>query len=65
MLYICGMTANEAIEKAGGVTALANLLGVERQAVQQYRKRGLPGKRELQLMKLRPEWFKSPGKKRA
>ena len=52
------LTIESAIEKAGSVMALARLLGVSRQAVQQYRKKGLPASRCLQLMSDRPEWFK-------
>jgi predicted transcriptional regulator len=52
------MNANEAIQKAGSVSGLARILGVTRQAVQQYRKTGIPGRRELELMALRPEWFR-------
>jgi predicted transcriptional regulator len=52
------MTANQAIESAGSVSQLAKILGVKRQAVQNYRRQGLPPKRVLQLMQIRPEWFK-------
>jgi len=58
MHYITRMTADDAITKAGSVTALARLLGIKRQAVQQFRTKGIPPKRTLQLMELRPEWFK-------
>lgn len=38
---------------------LAFILGVKRQAVQQYRNRGcLPESRLEQLRTLRPEWFR-------
>ena len=42
--------------------ALARLLGVSRQAVQQYRKAEIPAARRIQLMGLRPEWFKEKTK---
>jgi predicted transcriptional regulator len=51
------MNAQQAIEKAGSVMALARILGVKRQAVQQYRTRGLPDARVQQLREKRPEWF--------
>ncbi len=51
-------STQECIDKAGGVNALAQLLGVTRQAVQQFRVKGLPPRRLLQLMELRPEWFR-------
>jgi len=55
--------AQDAITKAGGISALAKLLGVKRQAVQQFRgPNGIPPARLLQLMQLRPEWFKSKEK---
>lgn len=50
-----------AIEKAGSVMALARMLGVKRQAVQQWRIRGIPADRCIELFALRPEWFKSKG----
>lgn len=66
MPYIAGMRthieAQEAIDKAQGITALAKVLGVKRQAVQQYRKNGIPPERILQLMRDRPEWFKDQRK---
>lgn len=53
------LNAQQAVDKAGSIMALARILEVTRQAVQQYVKRGvLPAKRVLQLMELRPEWFK-------
>lgn len=51
------MTGKEAIDKAGSVSALARILGVSRQAVQQWRWRGLPDDRKQCLRELRPEWF--------
>lgn len=51
------MDANTAIKKAGSVCALARILGVTRQAVQQYRRSGLPDARVDQLRLARPEWF--------
>lgn len=37
----------KAIENAGGLSALANMLGVKPQVVQHWRKRGVPAKRVL------------------
>ncbi len=51
------MDIKTAIERAGSVSALARVLGVSRQAVQQYRESGLPTAREYQLYEARPEWF--------
>lgn len=51
------MDIHSAIARAGSVMALARILGVRRQAVQQYRKNGLPADRLEQLRGLRPEWF--------
>lgn len=53
------MNTKTAIELAGSGQKLANLLGVKRQAVQGWQKRGsLPDYRVGQLVQLRPEWFK-------
>jgi predicted transcriptional regulator len=52
------MNIQTAIKRAGSVMALARMLGVTRQAVQQYRNTGLPTTRVDQLRKVRPEWFK-------
>ena len=53
------ITPTEAIAKAGSVGALAKILDVTYQAVQQYKLKGvIPPIRVLQLMELRPEWFK-------
>jgi len=51
----------KAIDKAGSVSALARILGVSRQAVQQYRQAGFPAARLKQLRQLRPEWFRKNG----
>jgi DNA-binding transcriptional regulator YdaS (Cro superfamily) len=56
------MNISTAIRRAGNVSALARLLGVKRQAVQQYRISGLPDARREQLRALRPDWFKAGGK---
>lgn len=53
------LTPDEAIKRAGSVRALADILNVSYQAVQQYKLKGsIPPARLLQLMDLRPEWFK-------
>lgn len=49
------MDKKELIEKAGGVTALAKLLGIKPPAIYQWKK--VPQLRLLQLKELRPEWF--------
>ena len=53
------MTKDKAIKLAGSITALAELLGINRQAVQNWGR--IPPLRVYQLRELRPEWFK--GKK--
>jgi len=50
------MDKKELIQKAGGVTALAKLLGIKAPAIYQWKT--VPQLRLLQLEKLRPEWFK-------
>lgn len=44
------MNIETAIKRAGSVSALARILGVTRQAVQQYRVSGLPAPRLEQLL---------------
>lgn len=51
------MDINRALLRAGSVSALARILGVSRQAVQQFKNCGLPARRVDQLRRLRPEWF--------
>ncbi len=59
------MTGKEAIDKAGSVSALARILGISRQAAQQYGERRLPSIRETRLRELRPEWFiQQPAKRK-
>jgi DNA-binding transcriptional regulator YdaS (Cro superfamily) len=53
------MNITIAIKKAGSVSALARILGVSRQAVQQFRSVGLPAARVDTLREARPEWFSS------
>ena len=50
------MDKKELIQKAGGVTALAKLLGIKPPAIYQWK--AIPQLRLLQLKELRPEWFK-------
>jgi DNA-binding XRE family transcriptional regulator len=53
------MKIKPAIRRAGSKMALARLLGVTRQAIQQFEKHDrLPAKRLEDLQRLRPEWFK-------
>jgi len=49
------MTPQELARKAGGVTALAKLLGITRPAIYQWKT--VPQARMWQLKTLRPEWF--------
>jgi hypothetical protein len=49
------MTKDEAIKLAGTVQALADLLGITRPAIYQWKK--LPELRLLQLKILRKKWF--------
>lgn len=51
------MDIDIALQKAGSVSALARILNVTRQAVQQFRRVGLPEKQVEKLKQLRPEWF--------
>lgn len=57
------MDKKEAIERAGGASALASLLGIKPAAVSQWGEK-VPMGRVWQLKVLRPEWFK-PAKKAA
>lgn len=50
------MDTKTAIEKAGGIVALAALLGISRQAVYQWPEQ-VPEARLWQLRVLKPEWF--------
>ena len=49
------MDKKELIEKAGGVTALAKLLGIRPAAIYQWD--AIPQARIWQLKAMRPEWF--------
>jgi hypothetical protein len=53
------METKKAIELAGGVSALATMLGITPGAVSQWGD-DLPEGRTWQLRVLRPEWFKEP-----
>ena len=53
------METKKAIELAGGVSALATMLGMTPGAVSQWGET-LPEGRTWQLRVLRPEWFKEP-----
>jgi DNA-binding transcriptional regulator YdaS (Cro superfamily) len=50
------MTKQTAIELAGGVTALARLLGIKPASVSQW-KENVPQLRVYQLKELKPGWF--------
>jgi hypothetical protein len=56
LAYNGGMEKEKAIQLAGGVTALAALLGIKRAAVYQWGD-SLPQARVWQLKTLKPEWF--------
>ena len=49
------MTKQEACIKAGSASKLAQLLGISRPAVSQWKE--IPSGRLFQLKVLRPEWF--------
>lgn len=51
------MTKEQAIALAGTSMALAQILGIQRQAVSQWTE--IPQARLWQLKVLRPEWFKN------
>lgn len=51
---------SEAIRLAGSIRDLAELLDVRRQAVEKWLKDGkIPPRRLLELMQMKPRWFKS------
>lgn len=52
------MDKETAIKLAGGIPALARLLGILPEAIYQWKK-GIPQTRIWQLQVLKPEWFKS------
>ena len=56
MLTFAPMQKTIAIEKAGGVSRLADILGVTRSAVSQWRG-DLPPLQAYRLRDLRPDWF--------
>ena len=62
MLYLCNlaytwrMTKEQAIQSAGSVQKLADLLGISRPAIYQWK--NIPKMRIFQLQALKPEWFK-------
>jgi len=58
MCYPCEMTKTEAIEKAGGLRALARLLDITPSAVAQWGE-ALPQARIWQLKVTQPKWFKN------
>ena len=50
------MTTQTAIEKAGSIKQLADLLGISRPAISQWGEQ-VPQMRVYQLKALKPEWF--------
>jgi DNA-binding transcriptional regulator YdaS (Cro superfamily) len=52
------MTKDESIKLAGSVQALADLLGITRPAIYQWKK--IPKLRVYQLKELRKNWFAKP-----
>jgi hypothetical protein len=54
--YNVRMDKKTAIQLAGGVLALAKLLGISRPAIYQWKDQ-VPKMRVFQLKTLRPEWF--------
>lgn len=55
------MNIQTALAKATSISRLAKICGVNRQAAQQWVKKGrLPKARVKQLRELRPEWFAAP-----
>ena len=52
------MNTSTAVQLAGSKAKLANILGVSRAAVTQYKEK-LPMKREIRLRVLKPEWFEN------
>lgn len=59
------MRWKQAAKKAGGVTALADLLGIKRQAIYKWDAADLPAKYVEALRRLRPDWFTAPPKRTA
>lgn len=55
------METKNAIELAGSMTALAEILGISVSAVSQWGAR-IPQQREWQLRVVRPEWFQKLAK---
>lgn len=60
-LFLCntdGMKPSLAIRRAKSINRLAAMMGVTRQVVQGWKRRGaMPERRVKQLQDLRPEWF--------
>lgn len=52
------MDKAKAVELAGGVTALAKLLGIAKSSVSQWVE--IPQARLWQLKVIRPQWFRNP-----
>lgn len=50
------MNTKTAIEKAGGIKQLAELLGISRPAISQWGE-NVPPMRVFQLKAIKPEWF--------
>ena len=52
------MKTQTAIKRAGSISELARILGIKRQAVQQWGE-SVPELRRYKLMEKRPDWFKA------
>ena len=51
------MTKADAIQKAGSIKLLADLLGISTQAISKWDDGQIPEAREWQIRLLKPEWF--------
>ena len=51
------MDIHTALDKATSINRLASILGVTRQAVQHWKRKGLPQAQIDELRRRRPEWF--------
>jgi biotin operon repressor len=60
LLYAHGMDKFTAAKKAGSMAALADMLGISRQAVSQWT--AIPPLQLYRLKELRPWWFRKPRK---
>lgn len=54
------MTKDEAIKLAGNAATLAEVLGITRQAVCQWKDDKIPPLQVYRLKELKPRWFRKP-----